>query len=100
MDSVPWELHPGLTEDRLAKVAGLIHNAREDILKDNAWLVGDCAWGLGCLMYDASRAAIIRAAYDTSWLGIIDPNLHFIFSIGDVPIRFYRGDSEARVSYI
>ena len=31
---------------------------------------------------------------NSPWLGIMDPSRHFMFRIGEIPLRFYRGDPE------
>jgi hypothetical protein len=51
-------------------------------------------WGAGCLAYDLTRHALIQQSLIEPWLRVIDGSMRFIFSIGSVPVRFYKGDPE------
>ena len=89
-----WELAPGLTPERMSTLAALLAAVRLEALAAHEPHKGDSNWGFGCRVYDRSRNGIIAAAEHNDWLGIIDSSLHFVFSVGGVPIRFAHGDSE------
>jgi hypothetical protein len=93
----PWEFHDDLSRDRLQLVAKILRETRNSALPKFDVAAGDGAWSLGCTIYERSANMITVAAGDglLPWLKIIEPPLRFIFSIGDVPVRFYRGDAEA-----
>lgn len=90
----PWDYHPELTEERLVKVAQLLALGRgsavdrfDPTIGDDNWTLGVCAYNYGCF-----RIAQAAGAPEFEWLGVIDPGKHFQFSIGGVPMRFWRGD--------
>ena len=93
-DTKPWESHPALTEKCLQVIADIIRNTRHDAIQAHEPNKGDSNWGLGCRVHERTCHAIMLAANDHDWLDIIEPGLHFVFSIGGVPIRFYRGEPE------
>jgi hypothetical protein len=90
----PWEHHPALARDRLILIAQLIQRGRNLALDRFDPGVGCTAWTLGCEAFVFQRHQIIEAAEDIDWLGILDPTMQFVFSIGGVPARFYRGEPE------
>lgn len=90
----PWDVHPELTEERLVTVAGILRSVRQDALPFHEPEKGDTSWGLGTRVSERTWHAIRDAAQDLPWLEIIDPRRHFVFSIGGVPFRFYRGRAE------
>lgn len=51
-------------------------------------------WGAGCLAYDRTRYAIVKQSAIEPWLRIVDSGMCFVFSIGVVPVRFYRGEPD------
>ncbi|WP_260596567.1 hypothetical protein [Sphingomonas endolithica] len=90
----PWDYHRELTEDRLVKVAQLLALGRgsavdrfDPAIGDDNWTLGVCAYNYGC--FQIARAA---GTPGFEWLGVIDAGKHFQFSIGGVPMRFWRGD--------
>ena len=91
----PWDYSPDLTQDRLIVVGSLIAQARKSVfeLYDER---GDDSWSLGCRGFAWCRNAIIRLADSDTypWLSVIDRSRRFIFRIGIVPIRFFRGDAD------
>jgi hypothetical protein len=92
----PEELHPGLTRERLMLVAGLIREARHSAVQSYQPENGDLPWSLGCVAYVRSIYAIARAAEEREdWLKVIESGLHFVFAVGGVPLRFYRGEPES-----
>lgn len=90
---LPTDYHADLEEGRLKKVAALIVQGRNDALDRldpvvgcNNWTVGCEAYGFGC--YRISEAVALQRF---PWLDIVDPTAQFIFTIGSIPVRFYRG---------
>jgi hypothetical protein len=95
-ESKPWDFHAHLTHDALVAVAGLIAQGRSDALIRHNEEIGDDGWTLGCSAFQFARFQIKKAAGASGfeWLAIIDPTKQFIFQIGDVPVRFYKGDAD------
>ncbi|RUX46203.1 hypothetical protein EOA33_21900 [Mesorhizobium sp. M4A.F.Ca.ET.050.02.1.1] len=94
MKMLPWDYHPELTAERLVKVAQLLALGRgsavdrfDPAIGDDNWTLGVCAYNYGC--FQIAKAA---GTLGFEWLGVIDPGKHFQFSIGGVPMRFWRGD--------
>lgn len=92
----PWEFHPDLTPDRLIEIADVLRNARDGVLELHDEEHGDDSWSLGCRAYAWSRNQIVTAADEGrfDWLTIDDRGIRFIFRIGLVPIRFFRGEAD------
>ena len=92
----PWDLHPALTEERLAAAARLLARGRADALAHADPWMGDDAWSIGCRAYAFSKHQLARAAESGRypWLGILDETHHFIFLVEGVPVRFFRGDAD------
>ena len=90
----PWERHFALTEERLLVVAEILRKTRNDAIEDYSVVRGDGPWGHGCQVFDRTRTQLTRASATYEWLDIMDPSLHFVFGVGGVPIRFFRGDPE------
>lgn len=90
----PWDYHKDLQEDRINTIAELLIQIRLQVMAEYAPLQGDTGWGVGCKAYDRCRSQIIRMAMTTTWLKILDASMHLIFSIGEVPVRMYRGDAD------
>ncbi|MGX5845086.1 hypothetical protein ACWGTI_30915 [Mesorhizobium sp. ArgA1] len=94
MKMLPWDYHPELTVERLVKVAQLLALGRgsavdrfDPAIGDDNWTLGVCAYNYGC--FQIAKAA---GTLGFEWLRVIDPGKHFQFSIGGVPMRFWRGD--------
>lgn len=94
IDGMPWEIHPDLQEDRLCQIAAIIRDVRHDALGGHEPKKGDSNWGLGTRVHERTCHAIRQAAQQIPWLKILEPGLHFVFTIGKVPVRFYRGEAE------
>ncbi len=90
----PWEHHPALTRDRLITIAQLIRKGRNDALDHFNPSIGCMGWNLGCDAFSCQRHQIIEASSVVDWLGILNPGMQFLFSIGGVPCRFYRGEPD------
>jgi hypothetical protein len=93
---LPWDLHPALTEERLAACARLLARGRADAVAHADPWMGDDAWSIGCRAYSFSRNRLRQAAEGGRyrWLGVLDATHHFVFLIDGVPVRFFRGDAE------
>jgi hypothetical protein len=91
----PWEYHRDLTEERLVAVALLIVDGRQLAVELFDEEAGDNGWTLGCRAFQFGRARILRAVdgEEYRWLGLIDRSLQLIFTIGEVPVRIYRGEA-------
>lgn len=94
--TLPWEVHEDLTAERLITVAQLIAKGRADAVEWHNPAIGDDDWVLGCRAFNATRYQISREAKSGAcpWLTMADESKHFVFRVGDVPTRFYRGDPE------
>lgn len=93
MSKLPWDHHPDLSLDRLQLVAKILRDARQSALLLHDPGGGDTPWTLGCRAYGRCAEMLSRAAGKTcSWMRIISPPLEFVFTIGEVPVRFFRGD--------
>lgn len=90
----PWDYHADLQADRLSMVAGLIVDGRQNAVELHDEEAGDNGWTLGCRAFQFGRARILRAADgdEHPWLSTIDRGLGLIFRIGEVPVRFYKGE--------
>jgi len=97
MNVMPWDIHPALAPERLAFVARLMRAVRAEAVDGHEAEKGDTAWGLGCRAHERTLFAITNAASGiaSDWLSVIEPGLHFVFGIGTVPVRFYRGEAES-----
>ncbi len=93
-DRAPWDYHPDLSEERLLYVADQIAHVRREALELHDEEQGDTPWSFGCRVYDRTRMTLIKEAEGLLWLSIVDPSLRFIFQIGSVPIRIYRGEAD------
>lgn len=110
---LPWEKFPALTEERLRIVAEMIRDVRHQVVLTHEPVLGDDEWVLGCRAYKRSCYAIAKGAVGEhkAWLSVIEddvrrlardtmapavlnPELHFVFGIGETPLRFYRGSAD------
>ena len=94
MKTLPWEYHPDLTEERLVKIAEFIVDGRRTAVELHNEAEGDDGWTLGCRAFQFVRFRILKAADEgnVDWLQAIDRTMHLVFQIGQVPVRFYRGE--------
>lgn len=92
----PWDYHPDLTAERIAAVAALIADGRHAAVERFDREAGDNAWTLGVRAFQFGRHRILRAvdSGEHPWLTAIDRNLQLIFKIGQVPVRFYKGEAD------
>ena len=89
----PSDCHPDLTDARLTALATFLASTRLDVVMLHEPSAGDDSWSLGCRAFARTRNLISTKALagDWPWLTVINPGKRFIFAIGAVPIRFYRG---------
>jgi hypothetical protein len=78
-------------------IAKILRDTRNNALKEYKPNDGDGRWSLGCRIYERTANMISAAAEDglLPWLTVIEPPLEFVFGVGDVPVRFYKGDADA-----
>lgn len=95
-DLKPWDLEPDLAPDRLQWIARQFVAVRRQAVEDFSPAKGDNRWSHGCTCYARQSAVILKAALsgDYPWLRVIDPSLKFVFSVGAVLLRFFKGDVE------
>ncbi len=93
---LPWEIHPALTAERLRFCARLLTNARRDAVRLASPELGDDSWSVGCRAYAFGKQRLQRTAESRthSWLTVLDQSHHFVFLIGNVPVRFFRGAAD------
>ena len=87
----PTDVHGDLKPDRLLFLARLIRATWKSSRRSFRRNKGDTMWGLGTKFHERLRYALQLAAQSTSWLKIIKGKRHFVFSIGALPMRCYRG---------
>src|SRR5277367_815151 len=92
----PWLYYPSLTKERLVAVATLMRAARDGAVLLHDPEAGDTRWSLGCRIYDRIRGQIRKARLAMLWLSVIPEShpLRFTFTIGDLPLKFYKGEAE------
>jgi len=90
---MPWECHPDLTKERLSSLTLFFANTRNELMSLYDQKRGDDAWSLGCRGFSwcKNRLMMIAGKNEWSWLSVLNPTKRFIFGIGAVPVRFYRG---------
>ena len=97
----PTAIHPDLSMDRLQAVANLIDDVWVRTRESHNEEEGDGLWGFGCRLYDRLRTRLRWRSVDLSWLRIIEGDMHFVFTVGSVPVRFYRGRARrVKVGYL
>lgn len=92
----PWFKYPDLTPTRLTALANEIRRVRSECVVLHAPEDGDGDWSLGCRVYQRTFFAIKELAKTVDWL-TINPELkalQFSFSVGSVPLRYYKGDPD------
>lgn len=90
----PWEHHAALTRDRIITIAKLIESGRNHALDRYDPSVGCTPWTVGCEAFAFQKFEIEAASFSLEWLEILNPSMQFTFSLGGVPVRFYRGEPD------
>ena len=102
----PSDIYPALTDERLSAVAAIITKARHEAAIRHEPELGDNNWTLGCRGYAFQCHGIVSGTVEHSWLTIVEggghietedrdlfwTSLRFVFAVGGVPLRTYRGD--------
>lgn len=89
----PSDCHPDLEVERLLALAQFFASKRLEVVSLHAPHMGDDGWSLGCRSFSCWRNGLIEKANsgEWPWFKIINPSKKFVFGIGAVPIRFFRG---------
>jgi hypothetical protein len=92
----PSYVHPDLTEERLQALATFFASTRSAVAALHDPLAGDDAWALGCRGFARWRNLLVSKSQsgEWPWFQVLDPSKRFIFAIGSVPVRFYRGNTK------
>ena len=93
VDLKPWDKHRDLTNERLVRVESVLVDVREDALLSHEPEKGDGLWGYGCRAHERQIDAIKKLAGEVDWLTVLEDGRHFVFMIGKVPVRFYKGSA-------
>lgn len=87
----PSEILPDLSDERVDEIGMLIYQTRQENITFSD--ERDDGWSLGCRGYSWCRSEICDLSKKRSWLTVINPNLKFVFKIGNVEVCFYKGSS-------
>ena len=89
----PSTCHPDLSEERLQALAQFFAQTRADTADLHDVVAGDDSWVLGCRSFARWRNLLkqLAGSPDWDWLSIVNPGKRFVFSVGAVPVRFFRG---------
>jgi hypothetical protein len=94
----PWEIYPGLTQDRLLVVGDIIRVARSATADEHRPEKGETNWSLGVRNYERTCFALTSAQLQHPWLHVVTGTgggpVHFVMSVGGHPIRFYSGEPD------
>jgi hypothetical protein len=100
MTKQPWDFHADLSLDRLQLVAKILKDTRRRTILQHQPSAGDGNWSLGCRIYERSCEMLTRAGQRLwPWLRVVQEPLQFIFTVGDVPMRFFHGDAECPAAH-
>lgn len=90
----PSAINDQFTAGRIDTVGNLLVGAHQEVI-DRAEIY-DNGWSLGCRSYAWRSSRIVEAVRsgEFPWLGIVDPSLRFVFSIGGTHVNMYRGTTE------
>lgn len=87
----PWDHHHDLQRDRLIEIGRLIQQGRNNAIEREDPGIGSDPWTVGCEAFAFGKHEITLAAPEHDWLEILQPGMQFVFGIGEVPVRFYKG---------
>lgn len=89
----PSDVHPDLTDERLQALANFFARTRSTVAALHDPLAGDDAWALGCRGNSRWRNLLVSRSQsgEWPWVKVLNPSKLFVFAIGNVPVRFYRG---------
>lgn len=95
MRRCPWEVSPQLTEQRLRLIASTFDRVRDEVFEAHEPDKGDGNWGFGCRAYERTCFQLSKLSEDAAhrdWLKVEAQRLQCTLRIGDIPIKFYRGE--------
>ena len=100
MDKEPWDFNPDLRRDRIIAVAARLLSARNEVLDRREIENGDDAYATGTRAFSWQCEAIRKMSAESQhdWLTLAKSTQEFIFRIGSVPARFYRGEHDRPTS--
>lgn len=89
----PTDCHPDLQWDRLEPLANFFALVCSEVAELHDFAAGDDGWSLGCRRNARWRNKLQKKAMsgDWPWFRVVRSGKRFVFSVGAVPIRFYRG---------
>lgn len=87
----PCDDHEDLADERLISIGSIIKSVRLDCVDDHQPDKGDTNWGLGVKFLERLIHALNEFALCHDWFQVIEKGRHYVFLIGKVPCRAYRG---------
>jgi hypothetical protein len=90
----PEMLHPDLTMERLRLVGAAVARGRDGAQSRAEELEGDNNYSTGCVGFVRSRRQIELLASKFKWCTIKCGGNMFVFTVGDVPLRFCHDDPD------
>ncbi len=92
----PWKDYSSLTLERLLIIGSIIRDARDSTAALHDPAGGDTSWSLGCRVYSRTMFRIQGETANFEWLRVLpeSQNLKFTFSIGSLPVKFYKGEPD------
>ncbi len=94
----PWDIEPSLTEERLSLLAEFLLAVCMECFELHDAEAGDGPWSLGCRTYQriCNRLLAKSASGEWPWLRVQRQrnDLEFSLMVGDVLVRYFRGDAE------
>ena len=91
--SNPTDCHPDLQWERLELLANFFAGVCSKVAELHDATSGDDGWSLGCRRNARWRNLLAKKALsgDWPWFSVVRAGKRFVFSVGAVPVRFYRG---------
>ena len=93
MRANPWDLHSQLTADRLNRIAELLRDVYEGVLRDLS-TEDDDGYTRGATFFGRSRKRLISTAQNAKhdWLKLTNSAMDVTLEIEGIPFRFFRDD--------
>jgi hypothetical protein len=85
--------HPDLTRERLALLARIILDVWSSVVRDHNPDAGDGEMVFGVQIFERCLNKVRAAALanDDAWLRSLVDRLHYVFTVGAVPLRVFKG---------
>lgn len=85
--------HPDLTRDRLALLGRIILDVWASVVRDHNPDAGDGEMVFGVQIFERCLNKVRAAALanDDAWLRSLVDRLHYVFTVGEVPLRVFKG---------